>query len=61
MYVEREMQAFCFLVIYLIRHYNNITGFLYQSVLGYSKIKTIHVYMWAGVTIIFLFQKDFQS
>ena len=53
------MQAFYYLVIYLIRHYYNITEFSYQSVLGYSKVKTVHVYVWAGLTIILFFQKNF--
>ena len=28
------------------RHYYNITRFSYQSVLGYSKVKTVRVYVW---------------
>ena len=40
------------------RHYYNITGFSYQSVLGYSKVKAVHVYLWSVLTIIFSFEKS---
>ena len=39
------------------RHYYNTTGFSYQSVLGYSKVKAVHVYVWAGLTIILFVSK----
>ena len=46
--------------IYLIRHYYNITGFSYQSVWGYRKVKTICVYVWIGLTIIISFERIFK-
>ena len=58
-YVEREMQAFCYLYNYLFRHYHNITGFDIKNISGYSKVKTVRVYVWAGLTIIFSFEKEF--
>ena len=42
------------------KHYYNITGFSYQSVLGYSKVKTVHVYVWVGLTITFSFERIFK-
>ena len=28
--------------------------------LGYSKVKTVRVYVWIGLTITFSFEKDFE-
>ena len=33
----------------------------FQKCLGYRKVKTVRVYVWIGLTIIFSFEKDFEK
>ena len=57
------MQAFRQIAIYLYLDTIIISNDIYdfKNVLGYSKVKTVRIYVWAGLTIIFLFEKNFQS
>ena len=49
----------CNLLVF--RHYCNIRiSYDFKNVLGYSKVKTVRVYVWAGLTIIFSFERIFK-
>ena len=56
-YMECEMQAFHWILFIRCRHYYNITGFDIKNIFGYSKVKIVHVYVWAGLTIILSFER----
>ena len=46
----------------MFRHYYNIRKDIgFKTVLGYRKVKTVRVYVWIGLTIIFSFEKDFEK
>ena len=57
------MQAFLQIIIYLYLDIMIISekDIDFKDGLGYSKVKTVHVYVWAGLTIIFSFEKGFKS
>ena len=41
------------LLLFVFRHYDNIRiSYDFKNVLGYNKVKTVRVYVWAGLTII---------
>ena len=71
--IQSPISALRFLILYYIwsvkckrsarllfiryRHYYNITGFDIRNIFGYGKVKSIHVYVWIGLTIIISFEK----
>ena len=61
-YAEREMQAFSYFNMYLwFRHYYNIIGFWYKSVLVIVREKPVRVYVRRGLTRYLWFKGVFEK